>query len=111
FLRIDWTLTSSCGIWSKNCWSFFVMGPRQSAEEMKFVFLDKPMAAQAEHYVPQFENGAAKAPIALDYLLDVLTGCDPTVEYVMCRPARCPCCSGRVTEKTLVALDIGDKSC
>jgi hypothetical protein len=46
---------------------------------------------------------ATGAGISFDYVLDAVTGCDPGItEYVMSHPAKCPRCSGEVTEKTLV---------
>jgi hypothetical protein len=78
---------------------------QQSVEEIEIVFLDESFLAEAEQCLFACEYCAENAVIALDYLLDVLTGCDPTVtEYLMCRPACCPSCSSQITEKTLVVV-------
>jgi hypothetical protein len=63
------------------------------------------MLTQTELWVSACERCAENAAVTLNYLLDALTGCDPhSTEYVMCRAARCPSCSGEITEKTLVVV-------
>jgi hypothetical protein len=85
--------------------------PIPSAPELEIVLLDEPVVSLAEHCISGCENCAANAMTALDYLLDVLTGCDPTVtEYVMCRAARCSFCGGHITEKTLIAVQIMERT-
>ena len=67
------------------------------------VLVDEETLIEAQHCVSGCEHCAENASIAFDYLLDAITGCDPTVtDYVMCRPARCPGCSHSLTEKTRV---------
>ena len=74
-------------------------------EELDIVLVDEDILAEVELYVSACEHCAENASIALDYVLDAMTGCDPTVTtYLMRRPARCRTCSGRITEKTLVAV-------
>ncbi len=74
-------------------------------EELDIVLVDENILEEVEQYVCACEHCAENAATALDYLLDALTGCDPTITtYLMRRPARCPSCSSRITEKTLVAV-------
>jgi hypothetical protein len=45
------------------------------------------------------------AEIPFDYILDELTGSDPTVtDYILEAPAKCPNCGRQIREKTLVEL-------
>jgi hypothetical protein len=80
--------------------------PRQrSLEEINIVLVGESTVAEVEEFLTACEHCADNVPIALDYLLDALTGCDPQVtEYVMCRPACCPFCLSEIREKTLVAV-------
>ena len=73
-------------------------------EELQIVLVDEAKLAEAEQWLAACERCAENGAIAFDYVLDALTGCDPAVTYVMCRPARCPCCSSNITEKTLVVV-------
>ena len=74
-------------------------------EEIDIALVDESLLALAEKWLSACERCAENAVVALDYVLDALTGSDPSrTEYVMCRPARCPFCLGEITEKTLVAL-------
>ena len=66
------------------------------------VLVDEDTLVKTQRYVSACEHCAENANITFDYLLDEITGCDPATHYLMCRPASCPCCSGDVTEKTLV---------
>ena len=78
---------------------------RASIEELRIVLLDENTLTEIERYIGACERCAGHAAIELNYLLDGLTGCDPTVTtYLMCRPARCRSCSATITEKTLVAV-------
>jgi hypothetical protein len=46
------------------------------------------------------------AELPFDYILDRLTGSDPTVtDYVLKVPARCLQCGAEITEKTLIGLE------
>ncbi len=77
----------------------------QSIEEIDIVLLDNDMVGQAEGLLSACEHCAENAAIALDYVFDALTGCDPSVtEYLMHRPASCPSCLCKITEKTLVVV-------
>ena len=74
-------------------------------EELDIVLVDENILEEVEQYVFACENCAENAATAFDYLLDALTGCDPTITtYLMRRPANCPSCSAKITEKTLVAV-------
>ena len=74
-------------------------------EEINIVLIRENLVAEAEEFVAACEHCANNAFVALDYVLDALTGCDPQVtEYMMCRPARCPACSNPVHEKTLIKV-------
>jgi hypothetical protein len=74
-------------------------------EEIDIIFIDEEVVIQLEQWLRACERCAGNAPFAADYLLDALTGCEPAItEYLMLRPARCPCCSCEITEKTRVAV-------
>jgi hypothetical protein len=76
-----------------------------NVEELDIVLIDENILVEVEHVVMSCEACAENAATALDYLLDALTGCDPTVTtYLMRRPVRCPSCFGQIKEKTLVAV-------
>jgi hypothetical protein len=78
---------------------------QRSLEELNIVLIGESTVAEAEEFLTGCEHCADNVPIALDYLLDALTGCDPQVtEYVMCRAACCPFCLSEIREKTLVAV-------
>ena len=66
------------------------------------VLVDEDTLVQTQQCVAACEYCAENADITFDYLLDAVTGCDPATDYLMCRPANCPCCSRELTEKTLV---------
>jgi hypothetical protein len=77
----------------------------RSIEATDIVLIDESTISEAEQYIVACENCAYYAGMALEYVLDTLTACDPSVtQYVMIRPARCPLCSNQITEKTLVAV-------
>jgi hypothetical protein len=77
-----------------------------STDDIDVALVDEAAMLEALLYVSACEHCAENATIAFDYLLDAVTGCDPTeTEYVMCRPATCPGCSAPITEKTRVVAD------
>ncbi len=70
---------------------------------IKIVVVKEYDIAEAEAFVRGCELCCPMATIPFDYVLDAIMECDPTVtEYVMCRCAQCPCCSGAIAEKTLI---------
>jgi hypothetical protein len=96
-------------VWLINCDSFVNSEARRESgvtqKETTIVLVDEPIVAETEQWLSACENCAEYPAIALVYLLDALTGCEPSVtEYLMCRPARCPSCRSNVCETTLVSL-------
>jgi hypothetical protein len=84
---------------SENVFNWFEL----PLPETNIELIDETMIAEAQFLIAACESCGDNAQISFDYLLDVVTRCDPTAtEYLMCRPAKCPRCSGDVTEKTLV---------
>ena len=78
---------------------------RLSVEDTNIVLVDEPTLREALQWVSTCRGCNDYAGISFDYILDAMTGCDPSVtEYVLCRPARCPSCDGFITEKTLVTV-------
>ena len=72
-------------------------------EEINLVLVDGPTVDAAEPFIAACERCDQDAEISFDYLLDELTGSDPSrTEYLMYRVARCPRCQAEVTEKTLI---------
>ena len=73
--------------------------------ELTTIYYAAPIIVEAEQWVQGCENCAENAVTALDYLIDVLTGYEPTeTAYLMRRLARCPACGSKITEKTLLAI-------
>ena len=76
-----------------------------AVEDLDIVLINDWILRQAKVWVSGCERCAEYTPITFDYLLDAVTGCDPTkTEYVMCRPLKCPTCAGPIHEKTLVVV-------
>lgn len=71
------------------------------------VFVDEPQLLEAAQFISGCEHCAPDtAEITFDYLLDDVTGCDPTVtEYLICHSARCPRCDSEIVEKTFIVAD------
>ena len=72
-------------------------------EDIDIVLATEATLLQAQEYVSACEHCSEDASITFDYLLDAITGCDPSItEYLMCRAAKCPDCFSRLTEKTRI---------
>jgi hypothetical protein len=79
--------------------------PRPAIEQIQIVLINEMALMDAQHCVAACEYCSEIAAISFDYLLDALTGSDPTVtEYIMCRPAHCPSCFCKLTEKTRIVV-------
>lgn len=69
------------------------------------VLVNESELSEAQAFVVACEFCSTSAGIPFDYLLDAITGCDPSVtEYVLSHRAKCPGCFCGLTEKTLVAV-------
>ena len=78
---------------------------RVSIEETNIVLVDELVLREALHWVSGCQACSPSAAICFDYILDALTGCEPSItEYVLCRPGKCPECSAAITEKTQVTV-------
>jgi hypothetical protein len=74
-----------------------------SLEENKIFLVGEKTVCEAEYLIAGCEHCSADPQITLDYVLDLLTECDPAAtEYLLCRPVCCPRCHRAVNEKTLV---------
>ncbi len=72
-------------------------------EDTDVILVDQAVLAQAQAFITGCEQCVPYAEMTFDYILDEVTHRDPaTTEYVLCRAARCPRCSGEVTEKTFI---------
>jgi len=96
-------------VWLINCDNFvksrWLRESGVTQKETTVVLVDEPIVAESEQWLISCENCAKHPVISFVYLLDALTGCEPSeTEYLMCRPARCPRCNGNVCETTLVSL-------
>ena len=68
----------------------------------EIVLVDAATLHEAESFIESCEYCNPAAGIPFDYILDRITGSDPTVtDYVLAQPAKCPNCRHDVTEKTL----------
>ena len=75
-------------------------------EQTVVKLIDDFTLREAEQHIAGCVRCYPEAEITFDYILDAITGCDPTnTDYVLYRPAKCPRCLGVVKEKTLVAPD------
>jgi len=78
---------------------------KNAVQDLNVKLIDESVLIETLRWVSGCERCAVNAVIGFDYLLDALTGADPTTtEYIMCRPIRCPKCSGPITEKTHVSI-------
>ena len=74
-------------------------------EHFDIVLIGESRLREAQHWVSGCECCSEEAAIVFDYLLDGITGCNPTkTQYLLCRPAKCPQCSGEIRENTLVSV-------
>lgn len=81
------------------------MRERRCVEDLQIILIDRETVGQVESWLTACERCAANAITALDYVIDAVTGRDgAAAEYLMSRPATCPSCSNKITEKTLVVL-------
>jgi hypothetical protein len=72
-------------------------------EDSDVVLVDESVLREAQGFVAGCGQCYPSAEMTFDYILDEVTGCDPTsTEYVLCHPAKCPRCAREITEKTLV---------
>jgi hypothetical protein len=76
-----------------------------AVEETNIVLIDELILREALDWVSGCENCETEAVHSFDYILDATTDADPTItEYILCRPAMCPQCSGHITEKTRIRI-------
>ena len=76
-----------------------------SIEDIQIVLVDGPMLFEALQWISGCECCSDHALIRFDYILDAVTGADPTAtEYIMCRPTLCPRCAAHITEKTQISV-------
>ena len=72
-------------------------------DETEIHLVNEDTFYEAQSLLLSCEHCAPDAEVSFDFLIDELTGCDPTrTEYVLPRVARCPHCGHSVTEKTLI---------
>lgn len=78
-------------------------------EESNVMLVNESLLEEAQAFISGCEQCAENVGVPFDYILDAVTESDPTItDYVMCRPAQCPQCSGEIAEKTLV-VTAGDE--
>jgi ribosomal protein L37AE/L43A len=106
FARFKWvTAPEVFGSRIAKMTSMFRPAQQRRIEDIDIVLVDETTVERAEEWITACEHCSENAPHAMDYLLDALTGCDPTVtEYVMYRPACCPFCTSSITEKTSISV-------
>lgn len=75
-------------------------------EELNIVLVEEDVLELAAEWVTGCEYCAEDALLPFDYLLDVITNCNPSVtEYLLRRPVLCPFCSSWITEKTRIRVN------
>ncbi len=78
---------------------------KPSIEKLHVVLIEQAVLDDVVEWVAGCESCDDNAVLPFDYLLDVVTDCDPTVtEYLMCRLETCPFCLSKITEKTRVSV-------
>ena len=78
-------------------------GQRSRTPAYNIVLMNEPELSEAQAFVVGCEVCSTRALIPFDYLLDAITGCDPSVtEYLMCHRVKCPCCFCELSEKTRI---------
>jgi hypothetical protein len=78
-------------------------------EEQEVVFIDAVTVQKAQRMITGCEACLQDPGDLFASILDVLTGCDPTItDYVLERPTRCLQCGAEVDEKTLVEWELGN---
>jgi hypothetical protein len=72
--------------------------------ETNVVFVDEATLFEAERFISGCENCETDtAEITFDYILDEVTGCNPTItDYSLCYPAKCRRCRHEVMPKTCI---------
>ncbi len=79
---------------------------RSGTPAYNIVLIAEPELSEARAFVVACEFCSTLAQIPFDYLLDAITGCDPTVtEYLIYPRVKCPCCFCELSEKTRVVVD------
>jgi hypothetical protein len=75
-----------------------------SPEEHNILFVVAATVREAELFIQSCEHcNPNAAEIPFDYMLDAVTGSDPSVtDYILEVPAKCPYCRREITEKTLI---------
>jgi hypothetical protein len=73
-------------------------------EQQNVILLDTALLRRAEKMIESCEQcNIGDAQIPFDWILDRITGSDPSVtDYILESPARCPNCRRDITEKTLI---------
>ena len=78
---------------------------KSRVEAIDIVLIDEFTVTETEHWVSGCERCAENSTIRFAFLLDALIGNEPQLtEYLMSRAARCPACSSKITEHTLVTV-------
>jgi hypothetical protein len=78
------------------------------ADEKSLVFISERLLCEAEAFVSGCNRCVGNTELSFGHILDALTDSDPAkVEYVVCRPAKCPRCSNEVHESTCVSTSEG----
>jgi hypothetical protein len=75
------------------------------SDDVNVILINERLLSEAQAFISGCERCSVNAEMTFDYILDAVTGHDPSMtEYVMCRPATCPRCCREVTEKTRVVV-------
>ena len=74
-------------------------------EDIQIFLVYEQVLFEALQWISGCEGCSDHALIRLDYILDAVTGANPTAtEYLMCRPTLCPRCDSYITEKTQITV-------
>jgi hypothetical protein len=74
-------------------------------EDQNIVLIDAAALQKAQRMIAGCEASSGDAELPFDYILDRLTGSDPSVtDYVLEVPARCLQCAQGSREKTFVEM-------
>ena len=79
-------------------------------EQQNVILVDAAALRESEKLIESCEHcHPDDADIPFDWILDRVTGSDPSVtDYIMGEPAKCPNCRREILEKTLVEPGVTD---
>jgi hypothetical protein len=74
-------------------------------DQKTLMAVSEDVIQEAQSLIAGCQSCNERAEIPFDYLLDALTGSDPTTtDYLISRTVQCPRCASTITEKTNIIV-------